>query len=349
MPRFQAIISLLIAGVTTGGCAVGTDTQGAGADSTAYRESLSALQDSFGDEGKADSLGHVTACRLLEPLAAYSERGLRSGYLVGVEGAGVLGPAKGFAGVTVAFDLYHHQMTVLKYLGAGLTVPGLGAELNAYHGSVTGFEDGVGEMDGYFATAELELGLPFIKDFMHRRYTAFVSAEDDDANGIIGPTELVLPPHGIYGYTKGVSIGFDLLPNGLPVGGSLLEQKSTPFNHAIRFYYDAYRGMEIRSEGGLRVRLVDADSGADCHPDWPDAEGERECVVEFGEPDWQHTRRGLHTAFALCAGTGGCVLPLAWKRAVRAIAVGALRDAGGDIREFCPDVEVGQELGEGEP
>ena len=148
MPALRTIASCLLVATTVGGCVLDSESssEGAGADDAEYSNALATLQGSFGDEGKADSLGHVTACKLLEPLAAYSERGLRSGYLIGVEGAAVFGPAKGFGGMTVVFDLYHHQMTVLKYLGGGLTVPGVGAEINAYHGSVTGFEHGVGEL-----------------------------------------------------------------------------------------------------------------------------------------------------------------------------------------------------------
>lgn len=135
------------------------------------------------------------------------------------------------------------------------------------------------------------------------------------------------------------SLGVDALPDVLPVGAVLTEGLSMPHKRGIRFFYD-----QLKQEGilwyDLSVHLVDPETGEACPEDWPDVDGERECVLQFGEERMSNTKAALHLAWAMCTLNGGCLSPLAGSMAFTAVAIGALRDAGGSLSEICPALET---------
>ncbi len=310
-----------------------------------FQEAIAELQGEYGGEGKADLFG-VDPCRLIAPLVEHGEQGLRSGFFLGVEGQGVLGSAVALGGFDIVWDIYHQQMTVSRYLGAGVGTPGLGASVEAYVGYARGFQEGVSDWDGYFVTFEGEVGLPFLREYLSLGAAVFVSGQDTNGDHVISPSEVLLPPEGVYGFQVGVELGVEV-PTGLPVAGSATEGLWEPHKPAIRYYYDLFRDTRFARVGStLSVRLVDHHSGEPCDEQWPDVDAERDCIIEFGDPSWSYTRRALHLAYSVCTATGGCEIPLSWPLGASAVAVGALRDAGGALSRFCPDVSVG---GEEEP
>lgn len=304
-----------------------------------FDEAVVDLQDEFGGDGtgKADIFGY-DECDVLRPILAGTDAGIRSGFFFGVESQVAFAGATGFGGFDVVFDLYHHQMTVSRYYGAGVALALAGISVEVYAGFATGFEHGVSDWDGYFVTANLEIGLPFLREFFSLNPNVFVSAVDNDGNGLIGPTEIVAPPEGVYGFGMGIEVGVEI-PTGLPVSGSLVEGLWEPHDEAIRWYYDRLSETRFARIGSrLNVHLVDHHTGEACDADWPYSGTDEECVIEFGEPDWNHTRRALHMAYGICTSTGGCEIPIAWPMSAAAIGVGAVRDIGGNLAELCPDL-----------
>jgi len=306
-----------------------------------FGDAMADLQGEFGQDGKADLFG-VDPCRFLAPLFAEGNDFTHAGLFVGVEGEGVLGATAAFGGYDLVWDLYHHQMSVSRYHGAGISTPKVGASVTAYAGFATGFHDGVGEWDGYFVTTAMDVGLPFLKDFLSLEPAVFVSGVDQNGDHVIAPDEVLIPPDGVYGFQIGVSLGFDLLPDPLPVGGEVTEGLWEPYKPAIRYYYDKLADTRFARIGTrLRVYLVDHQTGDLCAADWPDVDGERDCVVEFGERDWSHAHRGAHVAYSICSSLGGCGIPLSWPMSATAVAIGAYRDVGGAVEALCPDLTGG--------
>jgi hypothetical protein len=173
----------------------------------------------------------------------------------------------------------------------------------------------------------------------------FVSGVDANEDGLISPTEVLVPPNGVYGFGVGLSVGVEV-PTGLPIAGTVTEGLWQPYDTAIRHYYDELRNTRFLRVGShLDVHLVDHETGRECHEDWPYSGTDEACVIEFGDPSWSHTRRGLHTGYGICTVTGRCAVPIAWPMSAAAIGVGALRDAGGAVRTLCPGLDLGGEGG----
>jgi hypothetical protein len=303
-----------------------------------FGDAMSGLQDEFGQDGKADLFG-VDPCHFLTPLFDAGNDFTRAGFFVGVEGEGVLGVTAALGGYDLVWDLYHHQMSVSRYFGAGVSTPKIGASVSAYAGFAVGFEHGAADWDGYFVTTGMDVGLPFLKDYLSLVPAVFVSGVDRDGDHLIAPGEVLVPPAGVYGFEIGVSLGFDLLPDPLPVGVEVTEGLWEPYKPAIRHYYDRLASTRFAKLGtALRVYLVDHETGAECAPDWPDVDGERDCVIEFGERDWSHAHRGAHVAYAICSSLGGCEIPLSWPMSATAVAIGAYRDVGDTVQALCPEL-----------
>jgi hypothetical protein len=316
----------------------GDPNPGGGASQQEFNDAIKDLTNDYGSDGKADLFG-VSPCALLTPLFTDGKNLTHCGLFAGVEGDGVLGVTFVTGGYDLVWDLYHQQMSVSRYTGAGLTTPGVGASVEGYVGFATGFSHGVSDWDGYFVTTELEIGLPFLKDFVSLNPAVFVSGEDLDGNLVITPDEILVPPQGVYGFEMGVSLGFDLLPDPLPVAPSVSEGLWENYKEATRHFYDLFAGTRIGGVGNyLRVALVDAESHQPCAADWPAVDAERDCVVQFGDPDWSYTHRGAHVAYSICTALGGCAIPLSWSMSATAIAVGAYRDAGDRVSEMCPNL-----------
>lgn len=316
------------------GC--GPTDPGAGDVKDDFAEEIGALQDGFGD-GKADLFGFdIDPCELLAPLGEFGDDALHSGFVLGVEGEGVLGAGVGFGGIDLVWDFYHQQLTVSRYSGAGIGAPGIGASVQGYVGLGLGFDHGVSDWDGYFVTATAEIGLPLLDDYVSLDPAVFVSAVDENGDGFIAPSEMLAPPHGVYGFTMGVSLGFDLLPDPLPIEGSVTEGYWRPYKRAIRHYYDELRDTKMFFVEPMQVRLVDHHSGEECDSQWPDVDGERDCVIEFGNPGDSYLRRSINTAYSVCHITGRCALPLSWPMSATALSIAALRTSGLSFESFCP-------------
>ncbi len=294
------------------------------------------LQDEFGN-GKADLFGFdIDPCTLLAPLARFGHDAMRSGLVVGVEGEGVLGASVGVGGFDLVWDLYHQQLSVSRYAGAGVGVPGAGASVEAYAGAAFGFEHGAEDWDGYFVTAEAEVGLPFLKDYVSLDPAGYVTGVDRNGDGVIAPSEILAPPDGVYGFSVGVSLGFDLLPDPLPVGGSVTEGYWQSYKPAIRHFYDDLAATRMFGVKQLQVRLVEPETGELCPSDWPNVDGERSCVIEFGNPGDSYLDRSINTAYSICHIAGGCSVPLTWPMSATAMAIAALRTSGLSFDQMCP-------------
>lgn len=298
----------------------------------------------FGPDSKSDAFWeHLDPCAVLGGIYEFADDFTQLGFFYGVEGEGVLGTAVGVGGYDVVFDLYHRQMTVSKYAGAGVGTPGLGVSLTVYAGVALGFHHGVSDWDGYFVTTELELGLPLLKDFIHLEPGFFVTGVDANDDNFIEPSEVLVPPEGVYGFSVGLSVGVDALPDVLPVGATLTEGLWMPHKRGIRTFYDQLKDESIMWFYDLNVHLVDHSTGEACPSDWPDVEGERDCILEFGDEGMSNTKASLHLAWAMCTLNGGCLSPIAGSMALTAVAIGAFRDAGDRLDEICPDLASGGE------
>lgn len=328
MRKGLRITSILYFGLATlGAC---TDEQ----PDEQFEDGIGPLQDQFGDDGKADLFG-LDACSFLRPLAPYGDDAIHSGLILGVQGNGVLGIGTVYGGFDLAWDFYHQQLTVSRYGGAGISSPGVGGSVTAYAGAAFGFEHGIHEWDGHSIVTDAQIGLPFIKDYVSLNPAFFVSAEDRDHDGQVVVTEAIAPPNGVYGFTVGVSLGFELIPDPLPIEGSITVGEWAPFKHAIRMFYDRLRTVTIPTVGPLRVRLVDAESGAACPANWPAQNGSRDCVMEFGDRNQGWVARSIHTAYSVCTLAGNCAVPLSWPMAATAVAIGALRSQNVSLSRMC--------------
>ncbi|MEE2645562.1 MAG: hypothetical protein VYD19_11570 [Myxococcota bacterium] len=286
-----------------------------------------------------DLSGVLSPCQLLEPLQEWGDRLLRSVFFMGIAGEGVLGPGVSTGGYDLVWDFYHAQLSVSHYGGTGLTTSaGAGVAVSAYAGWVSGFRHSVADWDGLHVSVSTELSLPFIKDYIHLKPEAFFSAEDLNGDGRVQHDELLLPPEGIYGFSIGVGVGLELFPDPIPISVTLTEGDWRPYASAIGVIYRDLKRRRLFPLVGepLAVQLVDEHNGASCPGDWPVSEGDRDCIIQFGEPGWSRTKTGLHVAASLCALSGGCVTPLAWPQSALAIAIGAWRDRkGGPLDALC--------------
>lgn len=336
--RMRRIVTSVAILGTLAGCAAGEPASGGEGDpSEEFDQSVQDLEMEFGDDTKADVFG-VDECDVLRPLLDAADGSIRSGFFLGVKGSAVIGGVAGPSGYDLVFDLYHHQATVSQYKGDGVALKLAGAGVEVYAGVANGFDYGVNDWNGYFVTTSLSLSLPFLEGFLSLDPALFVSAEDRNGDGIIGETEVLTPPDGVYGFGVGVEVSLSI-PTGLPVGGSVIEGLWQPHPEAIRWFYDMFRDTRFFRVGGrLSVRLIDDRTGEECHPDWPEARPDQDCVIEFGDPGWSHTRRGLHLGYGVCSATAGCEVPASWPMSAAAIGVGAVRDAGGELAELCPDL-----------
>jgi len=293
----------------------------------------------FGEDSKADGFWeHVSPCDILGGIYEFANQLSQMGFFYGVEGEGVLGITNVMGGYDVVFDLYHRQMSVSKYFGGGVSTPGLGVSVSAYVGVALGFRHGVSDWDGYFVTTETELSLPLLKDFLSLEPAFFVTGVDSNDDNIIDPTEVLVPPNGVYGFSVGLSVGVDVLPDVLPVSAAVTEGLWMPHKHGIKTFYEILEDQSIAWVYHLNVHLVDHETGEECPPDWPDVEGDRDCIVEFGDEGMSNIKASLHMAWGICALNAGCLNPLAGSAALTAVAIGALRDAGDSLRDICPDL-----------
>ena len=305
-----------------------------------FVDSVVDLQATFGADDKMDLISRAEVCQMIAPVAKYGDALVRSGFVMGIEGTAVVGMFDGFGGYDLVCDLYHQQFTVSKYGGSVQTMDELAITATAYVGYAAGFRTGVSDWHGYHVQASLEVGLPFLDDLVSLEITGFRSAIDQNNDGVADASEVLMPPDGLFGYTVGITAGIDAFPDPLPVEVTLSDGYWDPHKQVIRTYYERFKkarflGIKIP----IKVRLVDTADGSECHPDWPEQEEERDCAVEFGDPDTSHTRRSIHLARSLCTATYGCALPVTWPVAGSAIAVGKLRDMGLAPSELCPGIE----------
>ncbi len=322
-----------------------------------FEDAYDGLASQYGGDGKADifdNLG-VDVCRLVEPLYDNAEPFLRAGLVVGGEVEITVGARTGTFGQDWVWDIYHHQMSVSRYFGRGLTSAAAtaGGGVGVYVGAAFNFEHGVSDWDGFFVSAGssvgLELELPFMAGVdVEATPAIFVTAQDQNDNGRIdGPSEVIYPD-GVYGFQVGVSGGASVapIPDPLPfIEGSVSLSSGLwePYDEGIRDAYDRLEDQKIALWFDLKVALVDHHTGEDCleiNPEWPyeppGYSGKHlSCVLEFGDPDDGHLERAVHTAASMCELTGDCALPLAWPLSTAALAVGWANDNPGKVRDRC--------------
>ena len=286
----------------------------------------------------------VDVCDLLKPV--YAEDSLlttRMGYFVEISAKSnaLAGLAEG--GLTVATDMYHHQLKIGYYSGHGLKASaGFGAGVKAVAGMVFGYDKGVKEFQGHFSVANASFGLPYVKDFIHGEVGLMTKAKDVNGSGTIELADedhLVKPPKGLYGGFVGVGAGvkFDPLLGHAPVAPSFLHAKHSLHRKLTKAVYEKLDGRRFNMFD-INARLIQP-SGKPCPETWPEAENgsmsTKKCVITFGSEDESHISRGLQMAGALCGLTGRCSLPQAWPAAMHSIAIGAIRDKESDITEMC--------------
>jgi hypothetical protein len=326
--RFQSLarVALLLAWA---GCAEQAN------DPAEFEEGVGDLQSDFGD-GKEDLFGAaLDPCSLLRPLKPFGHDAERAGFFVGMEGEATVGIANTFGGYDIVFDLYHQQVSVSQYRGAGISTPEVSTSAGAYVGVAFGFEHGVSDWDGYFVNGNVNASLPFLKDFASVEIGGFVTGQDRNGDHVIAPSEVLLPPNGVYGGSIGISVGLTPVPTPSPVDGNITEGFWWPQKNAIRAVYDRLLTRRIAGIRHVKARLVDAENGSLCPADWPRVQTEKDCIIELGDPSSSRTRRAVDFAYGLCSESTGCKTPLSWPLAMTAVAVGALRDSGTSIDNMC--------------
>ena len=323
------------------GCSDSPEEAHSSAVEAEFQESMQLLSEAYGQQGKMDFSSIVDPCTLLEPLRRWGAHALRSGFFMGVSGEGVLGPVVGVGGYDLVWDFYHAQLTVSSYRGKGLTLsPGAAASVSAYAGWVSGFHHGVADWDGFHVAVSTEISAPFLREYLHLKPEVFFSGEDENENGQLEVDELLLPPDGLYGFSMGVGVGVEFLPEALPVSASVIEGEWRPHHPAIAQLYRSLKTRRLFPFVGepLSVHLIDEESGAPCPEEWSGREGEPACVIQFGEPGWSHTATALHVAASVCSLSGGCLTPLSWPQSGLAVAIGAWRDQKEDpLDRLCGD------------
>ena len=296
-----------------------------------FRTALQQLSDAYGDEQKSDFLG-LDPCEILEPILSFGDEAVRSGFFVGVQGGGVLAGLANMGGADLVWDYYHAQLSVSSYASSGLNFTG-GGNVNAsvYAGWVTGFNHGVSDWDGQHYQVTTELGLPFIKEYVHLKPEAFVVPKDQNEDREINIEDIRLNGDGLYGFSLGLGISLELFPNPLPVDLEISQGVWHPNEAGIMAIYERLKTARLIPVIGepLAISLINPESGESCgiqgiarlhHSD------HAECVIQLGDPSWSHTRNAFHVAASMCALTMGCAVPLAWPQSVLALGIGAWRD-----------------------
>lgn len=302
-------------------------------------ETVYELQATFGADNKTDLMSKADVCELIEPVARYGDALIKSGFLIGLEGTLVAGFVDLYGGYDIVWDLYHQQLAVSSYHGSVTTMDEFSVSGTAYVGFVAGLRGGVGDWFGFHESLSLEIGLPYLDDYLSLELTGFRAAVDQNGDGVADVTELLPPPDGVFGYSIGLTLGIDALPDPLPVEVSANAGTWQPHKTRIRAYYERFREATLFGvELPIAVSLVDAADGSACDPDWPSTDEERNCVIQFGKPGTSHTRRSLHLVRSLCKVTHSCGLPLTWPLAGAAVAIAKLRDLGLTPSDLCPDV-----------
>lgn len=374
-----SIIIVLHGALLTLGCA--TDESGSPEQlQDDFNNSLTDLNDvlGIGGDDSADVFGNLDEdpCEYLSELVDDQGVLIPYGYFVGISGELRLAFARGLAGVDVVFDLYHYQMGTLYYFGAGLGTLSGSLSIAGYAGVARGFTTTVADWGGWFVTTQISTGLPFLNDSLGLGVATFVSGVDRDNNYFIDPTEVLLPPEGVYGYIYSVSLGFDLMtfipdPEDLVnVDVEVTEGLWHSFSSLNRVFYDYFKDSNLYLFGEeLSVHLVDAHTGEECPADWPQhhvtqacvsaiddspcdpehsdvcvdpqtgvqCHHSQECVIEFGERSWDHQHRTQHMFYALCWLTGQCAIPSGYHMAQASLAAAVLRDSGTTYQEMCPN------------
>lgn len=308
-------------------------------DMADFEGSVMDLQSTFGGDGKQDLISRASVCELIEPVARYGDALIRGGFVLGLEGALVLGPIDTFGGYDLVWDLYSQQVTVSRYGGSITTLDEASISATAYVGFAAGFHGGVADWYGYHESVTVAVGLPFLDDFFSIDITGFRSAVDLNGDGTADASEVLAPPDGVFGYTVGLTAGIDAVPDPLPVELTLQEGYWEPHKPVIRSLYDRFHQAKVLGFNlPIAARLVDTADGSDCDEDWPLVDGERDCVIELGDPEKSRAKRALHVARSICTATKSCALPLTWSLAASALAVGKLRDMGLVPSELCPGI-----------
>ena len=195
-----------------------------------------------------------------------------------------------------------------------------------------GFENGVSDWYGYFQNYEADIRLPFLEGFLTLQPSVFHAGKDRNGDGAIALSEWLVPPKGVYGFAIGAELGATV-PTGIPFdpfgGGAISQREWVPHKKAIRAVYDVLRDINIGYVDSLDARLVDR-NGESCDDDWPNVEGDRDCVVQFGDEGEGRFGSSIDMAFGICALTGGCVAPMALPMSVASIAIGS-----SDAEEPC--------------
>lgn len=289
-----------------------------------------------GDDIKADLFGFLPdPCDLLRPLSAVGEDALHAGFIAGFEGNVQMGPMVDWGGYDLVWDLYHHQMTVSQYSGRGVGLPDAGGNGGVYVGMAFGFEHGVADWDGSFLSAEVDFGIPHFQDFISVSPSFFVTAIDENGDGLATPDEIVAPPDGIYGFNIGVNLGFDIWPEVAPVDVVIKEGTWQPHQNGIAHFYRKFKARRSLF-GSVEPHLVDHHDGTPCPEDWPAKNPERQCIIEFGDASQTHLKRSMMTARSICQATHGCATPLSWPISITTLAIGELRDQGISYAALCP-------------
>ncbi|QQR89537.1 MAG: hypothetical protein IPJ88_15255 [Myxococcales bacterium] len=268
-------------------------------------------------------------------------------------------------GIDVVADLYNQEIMVLGYAGNGTNVSKLfsgGASFSMYGGAAYGLENGLSDWYGFFNGASVGINpLPVLKRFLNADLNWFRSGTDLDGDHLIAPEELHNPPEGVYGFSVGATVGFDVLgalwdaasvavlgiPGALPLSAGTSTTHYHPWNYGTLLLFEELKKV------GLPVTLKDCDCDympvsefvsaqpqGDC---WkspflgPDAElSQNQCRISFEGS--KAALKGVDLAKAICH-AGNCDLEERLLNTVYASAVGHFRDQGvNSAKLLCPSL-----------
>ena len=231
-------------------------------------------------------------------------------------------------------------MTVSGYHGSGIDLAGgVAASGSVYIGWVGGFEHGISDWDGFHLTASTEIGFPFIKECLHLKPEIFTSVQDQNHNDMIDLNEIKAITDGLHGFSIGVGLAIELIPDPLPISLALAQGQWVPHNEGIAHIYKILQKKRLFPVLGekLAVQLINEKTGEACAQDWPHGGSHDHCIIKLGRSEWSHTRNGLHIASSMCALSGGCHLPFVWGQSMLALAIGAWRDHRDDLLNSCQE------------
>lgn len=329
----HAWIALALFAGCTAPAAPPTEGAQAGDQHAEFESALDTFATDYGSGDKADFLG-ATECDLLEPFYSANQDFTKGGFILGGAGYGSAGFDTASRGFDLVWDVYHQEFFAAKYHiqpATRFTVPG--AAIRGYVGFASGFRHGVTDWNGYLVNASFSVPIPQFAGFLWLRSQTFATAIDRNHDRKFTVDEVVAPPGAVFGSIMGVEL---TIPSAFPFAAGIATNNTKSFPEGTRFYYDMFRSGHILAFGSpISVRLVDSKTGAVCPDTWPEADPDRECIVQFGDPEWSFTHRALHTAYSICEVTNGCSNPLAPKLASGTIAIGALRDGGEKLLEDC--------------